>query len=101
MAGTERLERYIEQARIVRDMRALAQRWNTAKSKDCAVSITLQVTIDGVSITPLDLAPINRALSERVRAGLPQLLQAAIAAQEAALAADKASAKAEYDALFV
>jgi hypothetical protein len=101
MAGTEQLERYLEQARIVREMRALAQRYAAATKKDCAVSITLQVTIDGVAITPLDLAPINRALSERVRAGLPQLLQAAIAVQEAALAAEKASAKAEYDALFV
>jgi hypothetical protein len=100
MAGTDKLQAWIEQATELKRMKALAARYAAATKKDCAVSLSLQVTIDSTAIPPLDLSHMNRALANRVRANLGTLLQAAIADVEQEVAAAKAAAKAEYDKLF-
>ena len=82
-------------------MQALAARYQAAAKKDASVSVQLSVVIDGVAIPQPELAPIARALSNRVRAGLPGLLAGAITDAQAAVQAAKAAAKAEYGALFV
>lgn len=99
--GTEKLQAYIELAQALKKMQALAQRYQAAAKKDAAASVQLSVVIDGVAIPQADLAPIARALSNRVRLSLPQLLAAAINDAAAEVQAAKAAAKAEYDALFV
>lgn len=99
--STKALEQYLGLRGELAEMKALRDRYVAAAAKDAAITLNLNLVINGNAVPPIAVAFASRAVASRVRAALPALWQAAITEQETALADLKRAAKAEYDALFV
>ena len=98
--STKTLEQYLSLVAEIAEMKALRDRYVAAATKDAAITLNLNLVIDGNAVPPNAVAFASRAVASRVRATLPALWQGAIQEQETALNALKRDAKAEYDALF-
>lgn len=98
--STKALEQYLALSAEIAEMKALRDRYVAAASKDSAVTLNLNLVIDGSAVPPNEVAFASRAVASRVRATLATLWQTAITEQEARLGSMRRDAKTEYDKLF-
>jgi len=96
---SDKLTRYIEASEDVAKIRALVARY-AAGASDVAVTLQLNMVIDGANVPASDVGGLQRALAGIIRSDLRGLLTQALASMDAQLASGKAAAKAEYDKIF-